>query len=331
MSKRPETVVALEIRPSEARMAELARNGRRVLATSRLPLAPGRWLDPDHLSATVRTLLDATSGGKSARLAVSLPSGVAHLRRVLAPAGPAAREHLAWDLETWLGEPLDAYVWDHASLTSGTTRKAARAGSDGDAEAGTPHLVACAPRETARLVRDAVARAAGRPPALLEVDAAVLPRLLPVNYPEHPGAALLVHAHADATTVVDVRAGVPVALRVLRDAAEAFAPGSGPQERAEGLLRLARVLGRIAADTAAEAAGSTADGSEAAPVLVGGTLAVDADFRELLRAHVPTAALLNPFRHLAGPDPATHPEAYPGAPLAAAVALALRADAEDDA
>lgn len=315
MPKRPETIVALEIRPSEIRLAELARDGQRVLTASRLPLVPERWLDPDHLSAAMRSLLDGTTG-RPVRLAASLPLGIAHLRRVVAPAGRDARDHLAWDLETWLGEPLDAFAWDHAPLPSAVPED----------DEGETHLVACAPREIALRVRDAVERAAGRPLALLDVDAAVLPRLLPVNYPDVP-AALLVHAHADATAVVETRGGVPVSIRVLREAAEAVAPGNGPQERAEGLLRLARALGGLAA----ESFPATTDAGSGPNVLVGGPLAVDPDFRELLRTHVPAATLLNPFRNLPGPDPATHPEAYPGAPLAAAVALALRADAEEDA
>ena len=312
MPKRPETVVGLEIRPLEVRLAELARAGRRVLATARLPLAPGRWLDAEHLSATLRALIDGTLQGRPVRLAASLPLGVANLRRVLAPAGPEAREHLAWDLETWLGEPLDGFAWDHAPLPAAVS-------------GGTAHLVASAPRDVVRTVRDAVERATGQRLALLDVDAAALPRLLPLNYPENPsGKALLVHAHADVTAVMETRAGEPVTVRVLREAEAASDPDSGPQERAEGLLRLARALGRMAADFMETEAARPA-------VLVGGALAVDPDFRELLRAHVPAATLLNPFRHLAGPDPAAHPEAYPGAPLAAVVALALRADAEDAA
>jgi hypothetical protein len=111
---------------------------------------------------------------------------------------------------------------------------------------------------------------------------------------------------------------------VLRDTGDSLRPGADAQERAEGLLRCVRGI--------AAALRNAEEGWEAPDhVLLCGELAVNADFRELLRTHLPTGstgstgfALLNPFRNLPGPNPDEHPGVYPGAPLAAATGLALR-------
>lgn len=324
MGKKPFTIAAFDIGPSSLKFVEMLRDERRVLTAGVFPLAPGRWRDHGHLAAQIRSAIDTTAEGRIMRVIASVPLGNAHLRVVAVPDGDPAgiRDDVVWDMAHYLARPLDLYALDvvpvPAPAPSGAhAASSADAGDESDARV----IVAAFRRDEAVALRDTLELATGLSLTALDVDAAALVNAFAFNYPEHAtnGArSVLIQANENATAVVRTRDGGFEGAVVLRDTGDALRPGADAQERAEGLLRCVR--GIAAALRNAEEGWEEPD-----HVLLCGELAVNADFRELLRAHLPIGfALLNPFRNLPGPNPDEHPAAYPGAPLAAATGLALR-------
>jgi|GEM_PF-1883655 len=310
MGKKPLTVVAFELGPDSLKFVEMARAERRVVAAGVFPLAPGRAHDREHLAAQLRSAIDVAGRGLPRHLIASVPVGEAALRVLEAPAGLSdaeMRDHAAWDMSVYLGHPVTEFVLD---VQPGPRR-------DGT---GTRSLIAAAlPSTDALFLKETLETATGLPLAALDVDAAALVNAFAANYPElASGRTLLVLANTAATTLIRTQGGAFHGALVRRDAGEALRAGAETQERAEGLLRLTRGL--------VESLHAGFDGWDAPEhILLAGDLSTDADFRELLKAHLPQGvAVLNPFRNIPGPDPLDQPEAYPGAPLAATVGLALR-------
>jgi Tfp pilus assembly PilM family ATPase len=320
---KPFTIAAFDIGPSSLKFVEMLRDERRVLTAGVFPLAPGRWRDHGHLSAQIRSAIDTTAEGQITRLIASVPLGNAHLRVVSVPDGDPAgvRDDVVWDMAHYLARPLELYALDVAPLpapSSGSPTAAAPA-LDDDVTRVTRVLVGAFRRDEALALRDTLESATGLSLAALDVDGAAIINAFSFNYPEHAAnRAVLIQANENATAVIRTRGGGFEGAFVLRDTGDSLRPGADAQERAEGLLRCVR--GIAAALRNAEEGWEDPD-----HVLLCGELAVNADFRELLRTHLPTGfALLNPFRNLPGPNPDDHPAVYPGAPLAAATGLALR-------
>lgn len=310
MGKKPLTVVAFEIGTDRLKLVEMTRADGRVIAAGVFPLAPGRARDRDHLTAQVRSALDVTVRGLPRALIASVPLGEAFLRVIDVPDGASeaeAREHAAWDMGVYLGRPADEFALD---VVPGPVD------SEGSGSAVT---AAAFPRAEAVALRAILESVSGLALVALDVDAAALVNLCATGYPEFAAErVLIVQANVEATALLRVHAGVFHGAAVRRDAGDALREGVEAQERAEGLLRVAR--GIAASMRAADEGWDAPD-----HLLLCGDLAVDADFRELLRTHLPrTATVFNPFRNIPGPDPLECPEAYPGAPLAAAIGLAAR-------
>lgn len=307
MGKKPSTIAAFEYGPTGLRFAEISRHERRILSAGSFPFEPGRWRDPEHVAAQVRSVLDTTARGKVDGLIASVPLGNAHLRIVeTPPETPDAREYIAWDMARYLARPLDLYALDAHPLP-------------GDA-GGRRFLASAFRRDEAVRLRDTLETATGVPLTVLDVDAAAIVNAFAASHPEFLSEdAILIQAGQGVSTLLRTRNGNledVLVHRILGE--EARRPAAEPQERAENLLHCARGI----AETL-RAGGGKWDVPDR--VFLCGELSASADFRELLRVRLPVPfRLLNPFRNIPGPDPVEFPGAYPGAPLSAAVGLALR-------
>lgn len=313
MAKLPATLAAFDIGPSGLKFVEMTRDAGQIVSAGRFELAPGRWNDREHLAAQVRSAIDTTARGRVTRVIAAVPLGHAHLRVIATPAEGGeddARDHVAWDMAHYLARPLDVYAVDAQPL---------------DVTRGEEVLYAAAAfrRVVALAIRDAVEEGSRLPLAALDVDAAALVNALALNYPEAGDASvLLIQAGREGTGLIRARHGRLEGVVYLRDdgALPGFGGADEAQEHAEGLLRRARAIAQYLRQ-----AGEPAPGR----VLMAGDLAPDPDFRELVNSHLvgiveAPPALFNPFRNLSGPPPEEFPDVYPGAPLAAAVGLALR-------
>jgi hypothetical protein len=178
------------------------------------------------------------------------------------------------------------------------------------------HVAAAFGRAQATAVRDALTSAAKIPLAALDVDIAAIANALATAHPDsRAGGAVVLQAERHATTALRLQGGAPAGFAIMRETA---GEGADAQERAEALLKRAHAI-RDGLRPAAPA-WQTQERAN-----LSGELAATEDFRELLRAQTGIAfRLLNPFANLPGPDPADFPGAWPGAPYAAAVGLALR-------
>lgn len=306
MGKKPSTVAAFEIRPSCLKFVEMARNERRILSAGMFPLAPGRGHDREHLAAQVRSALDTAALGNVTRLIACVPLGEAVLRVIDVPDGLDARDHVVWELSQYLGRGLEDYAVDFQPenpVTDGADR----------------YVAAAFPLAPTVGLRDTLEQATGLPLNTLDLDAAAVVNAFASAYPEFlPERVVLLHANTESTTVVRTHQGTFQGAVVRRDAGAALRSEAEAQERAEGLLRCARGIAECIAD-------ATDGWNVPDRVLLCGDLAVDADFKELLRARLPGGfSLLNPYRNMPGPDPADSPGAYPGALFAAATGIALR-------
>lgn len=308
MGKKPSTIAAFEVGPSRLKFVEMPRNERRVLSAGVFSLAPGRWRDRAHLAAQIRSALDTTALGKVERLVASAPLAHAHLRVVEVPPGADARDHLLWDMSRYLARPPEAYAFDFQPENTVTAAGEARR-----------YTVAAFRRDEAIALRDTLEHAAGVPLAALDVDAAAVINAFSSAYPEFLNdRAVILNANIEGTAVLRARHGGFHGASLRRDAGDSLRPSAETQERAEGLLRLARGI--------AESLRAGEDAwSRPEHIFLCGDLSTDEDFQELLRSLLPEGFnLLNPFRNLPGPDPADCPDPYPGAPLTAATGLALR-------
>ncbi|HEX2612554.1 MAG TPA: hypothetical protein VHO02_03055 [Fibrobacteria bacterium] len=309
MARKSGTVAAFEVSPSVLRLVEMTRDERRVLAAASMDLEAGRWLDPEHLAARARSLWAEAVRGKPTRLIASVPAAHAHFRVIDAPVAEDADDYLAWDMAGYLARPRADYALAFAP--------AARTGHEGARR----HVAAAFDRAKAAVVRDALASAAKLPLAALDVDAAAIANALEAAHPDsRAGLALVVQAERHAAAALRLRDGVVAGHAPAREPASATEASGAPdaQDRAEGLMKRAHALRDIV-----RTAGTEWETPERAWLC--GELAADEDFRELLRAETGIAfRLLNPFANLPGPDPADFPGAWPGAPYAAAVGLALR-------
>lgn len=310
MGKKPLTVVAFELGPDSLKFVEMARAERRVVAAGIFPLAPGRAHDRGHLAAQLRSALDVAGRGLPRNLIASVPMGEAALRVLDVPVGLSdveIRDYTAWDMSVYLGHPVTEFVLD---VQPGATR---------DGTETKTMIAAALPRTDAVFLKETLESATGLPLAALDVDAAALVNGFSANYPElTQNRSLLILANTSATTLIRTQHANFQGALVRRDAGAALSLDAAAQERAEGLLRLTRGI--------VESLRASLDGWDSPDhILLAGDLSTDADFRELLKAHLSLpVAVLNPFRNIPGPDPLDHPDAYPGAPLAAAVGLALR-------
>jgi Tfp pilus assembly PilM family ATPase len=318
MAKKPSTVVAFEIGPSCLKFVEMPRNERRILATGLFALEPGRWHERAYLAAQIRSALDTATRGNVASVIASVPLGHAHLRVMEVPADAELRDTVRWEFSQYLARPLDAYVVDFQPMSRGNAGQASGTHAAPDPET-RPVLAAAFHREATVTLREAVEHGSGLPLTALDVDAAAVLNAFAFAHPEHRAdRILIVHANADAIALVRTRDGNFEGAVLRRDAGSALRPDAEAQDRAEGLLRCARGIVESL---------SAFDGGWNHPdrVFLCGDLAVDADFKELLRSRLPDGFhLLNPYRNMPGPDPADFPDAYPGARFCAATGLALR-------
>jgi Tfp pilus assembly PilM family ATPase len=310
MAKKPSTVAAFEIGPSCLKFVEMSRNEPRILATGLFPLEPGRWYERAYLAAQVRSALDTAARGNVTRVIASIPLGHAHLRVLEVPAGADVRDTVRWEFSQFLARPLDAYVLDFQVAQRRTS----------EAHAATDLVLAAAfHREATILLREAVEHGSGLPLAVLDVDAAAVMNAFAFAHPEHLGdRVVIVHANTDAIALIRTRDGSFEGAVLRRDAGSALRPEAEAQDRAEGLLRCVSGITESL---------SAFDGGWNRPdrIFLCGDLALDADFKELLRTRLPDGFhVLNPYRNLPGPDPADFPDAYPGARYCAATGLALR-------
>lgn len=314
MARKPVTVAAFEVAPSVLRFVEMTRDERRVLSAASTELETGRWLDPEHLAARARSLLAEAVRGRPNRLIASVPACHAHFRVIDAPVD-GAEDHLSWDMTRYLARPREEY-----SLAFAPAGKIVAGNEAGGTRR---HVAAAFDREKAARVRDALAAAAKMPLAALDVDAAAIADLLATAHPEAcAGRTVVVQSEGHVAGVLRLRDGSPEGFSPVRDAGasgdDALRPDSDAQERAEILLKRARAI-RVGLRNAG------AEWEAPGRAYLCGRLALDEDFRELLRTQTGIAfRLLNPFANLPGPDPADFPGAWPGAPYATAVGLALR-------
>jgi Tfp pilus assembly PilM family ATPase len=215
----------------------------------------------------------------------------------------------------YLGRPLTDDLIDLLPLAAIAATKANEARTPGSQQ----WIAAVFKRDDALTVRDALEAGSGLPLAALDIDAAALVNVFTVSHPElATDRTLLIQANVASTVLIGVQGAQFQGAVVRHDAGESQKVGAEAQERAEGLLRIARGI----AETVRV---GPEDQNKPDHILLSGDLSTDPDFRELLRAHLPMPfGLLNPFRNIPGPDPAEYPEAYPGGPLAATLGLALR-------
>jgi hypothetical protein len=311
-SRKPSTLVALEFAPSHVRFVEMQPDGQHVVSAGVVALEgpTDGGSDVGTLAEAVRAALSQTRGFHRGTLIGSLPVRHAFLRRIDLPAEtrdiPAA---LRWDMEKYLARPLDWYALDFQPLAGA------------DADGGLRYLAAAYRLSEIEAVREAVAEAGAPPLAALDLDAAALINVLAINYPEClTERTLIIKADARATSFFRTQGGEYLGGSVQRDGGEVSFGAIDPQERAERLLHRARLITLGLPD----ALGAW---EEPERIFLCGDLAGDADFRELLKTRglIAPFALLNPFRKISGPHPDAYPAAYPGAPFAAAVGLALRA------
>jgi Tfp pilus assembly PilM family ATPase len=310
MAKKPSTVAAFEIGPSCLKFVEMPRNEQRILATGLFPLEAGRWHESAYLAAQIRSALDTAARGNVTVVIASIPLGHAHLRVLEVPAEADVRDAVRWEFSQYLARPLDAYVLDFQ----------VEGGRTSESHPGTHFVLAAAfHREATFALRKAVEHGSGLPLAVLDVDVAAVVNAFAVAHPEHlADRIVIVHANADSIALVRTRDGGFEGAVLRRDAGSALRPEAEAQDRAEGLLRC---VGGITDSLAAF------DGGWNLPdrIFLCGDLALDADFKELLRSRLPDGFLiLNPYRNMPGPDPADFPDAYPGARYCAATGLALR-------
>jgi Tfp pilus assembly PilM family ATPase len=306
MGKKPLTFVAFEIGTDNLKLVEMTREENRVLSAGIFPLTPGRGRDSGHLASQIRLALETTARGNLRGLIASVALGEAALRVIEVPPDAEADEYAAWDMSLYLGLPVGEFTLD---VSPGA----------GDGTESQTVVAAALPIATTTTLRDTLETATGLVLTALDVDAAALVNVFGANYPELASdRALLIHANTAATALVRTHKGEFHGAVARRDAKEALRADADAQERAEGLLRLARGI--------AETVRTSADGWDSpSHIMLCGDLATDTDFRELLRAHLSQpVSLFNPFRNIPGPDPLEFAKAYPGGPLAATVGLALR-------
>lgn len=323
MKKKPLTVVALEIGNEHVKLVEMTRDENRVIAAGTYPLAPGRGRDPEHLAAQIRSAVSGGTQGVPQALIASVPLGDAWLRLIDLPGDAVSeadiRAHAEWDLARYLGRSDEDVAGTLAvDVLDGPERSADSV--DGDASPGRRVIAAAMPRDEVRTLRRILEDATGLRLEVLDIDAAALVNAFAANYPEFASArTVVIQANLDGIVLVRAHEGrFHGAVLRPHDADSVRAKDGDAQTRAETLLRLARGV----ADTLRASADGWASPGQ---LLLCGDLARDADFRDLLRAQLPQPFnLFNPFRNIPGPEPTEFPDAYPGAPLAAAVGLALR-------
>lgn len=320
MGKKPLTMIALELGNEHLKLVEMTRDENRVIAAGIFPLAPGRARDREHLAAQIRSAIDVAARGTPRGLIASVPLGDAWLRLVDLPESAVSetdiREHAEWDLARYLGREDHEALGDLAvDVLSGPDRPA-----DGDSAATRRALAAALPRAEVLALQGVLEEATGLKLTALDIDVAALVNAFTANYPEFaPAKTVLIQANVDGIALVRVHDGAFHGAVLRPHDARALRPDEGDAPpRAEALLRLAR--------GAADTLRSSPEGWDApAQLLLCGDLARDADFRDLLRAQLAMSFhLFNPFRNIPGPDPTAFSDVYPGAPLAAAVGLALR-------
>lgn len=328
MKKKPLTVVALEIGNEHVKLVEMTRDENRVIAAGTYPLAPGRGRDPEHLAAQIRSAISGGTQGIPQALIASVPLGDAWLRLVDLPGDAVSeaeiRAHAEWELARYLGRSDEDVAGQFAVDVLDGPDRSVEAPAEDSAEGGLPAgrrvIAAAMPRDEVRTLRRILEDATGLKLEVLDIDAAALVNAFAANYPEFASArTVVIQANLDGIVLVRVHEGrFHGAVLRPHDADSVRAKDGDAQTRAETLLRLARGV----ADTLRASADGWASPGQ---LLLSGDLARDADFRDLLRAQLPQPFnLFNPFRNIPGPEPTEFPDAYPGAPLAAAVGLALR-------
>ena len=314
MARKPVTLAAFEVAPTQLRFVEMTRDDRRVLAAAAIDLDEGRWLDRDHLTAQARALFTGSVRGKPARLIASVPACHAHFRLIDAPA-EGARDYLEWDMTRYLARPREDYAFAFVPVNP--------LSADPTPEGGARRHVATAfDRAQAARVRDAISDATRQRLDALDIDAVAIANALSSAHPESRAArAIVVQVERYAASALRLQGGVLSGFALARKAGIASAvlrPGADPQERAESLMTSAHAI----RDALRQA---SADWETPERAFLCGELAASEDFRELLRAQTGiTFRLLNPFANMPGPDPADFPGAWPGAPFTTAVGLALR-------
>jgi Tfp pilus assembly PilM family ATPase len=314
------SVLALDFGPSTLRFIEMLPEGNpknQVLSAGVVTLEAGA--DISTHAERIRGVLARTvafrAGAQGGTLVASLPLCHAFLRLIEVPdESDDVPATLRWDMSQYLARPLDWYALDF--LPQDAARESA----------GSQRYLAAAYRlSEVETLRAALAEAGAPAPAAVDIDALAIVDIFAVNYPECLGErTVIIKADAEATLIFRTRNGEYLGGAVQRENPAVPFHAMEAHERAEHLMHRARMITLALGG----AAGAPPGWAEPERIFLCGDLAGDADFRELLKTGMKAPfALLNPFRKVSGPDPETYQVAYPGAPFAAAVGLALRASA----
>jgi Tfp pilus assembly PilM family ATPase len=315
------SVVALDFGPSTLRFVEMMPEGNpknQVLSAGVVILEAGddASTHADRIRSVLRRTVAFRAGPQGGTLIASVPLRHAFLRLTEVPEEtedvPAA---LRWDMAQYLARPLDWYALDFLP--------------QGDAEASHAqrYLAAAYRHSEVETLLAALADAGAPAPVALDIDALATLDAFAANYPEClPERTVIVKADAEATLLFRTRNGEYLGGLVQRESPDVPFHAMEAHERAEHLLHRARMITLALGGAAGAPHNGSAEWTEPERIFLCGDLSGDADFRELLKTGMQAPfALLNPFRKVSGPDPDAYPVAYPGAPFAAAVGLALRA------
>lgn len=315
------SVLALDFGPSTLRFIEMMPEGNpknQVLSAGVVALEAGddTSTHADRIRSVLRRTVAFRAGAQGGTLIASVPLRHAFLRLIEVPEDtedvPAA---LRWDMAQYLARPLDRYALDFLP--------------QGDAEASHAqrYLASAYRHSEVETLLAALAEAGAPAPAALDIDALAVLDAFAANYPEClPERTVIVKADAEATLLFRTRNGEYLGGLVQRESPDVPFHAMEAHERAEHLLHRARMITLALSGAAGAPRNGGAGWAEPERIFLCGDLSGDADFRELLKTGMQAPfALLNPFRKVSGPDPDAWQVAYPGAPFAAAVGLALRA------
>jgi hypothetical protein len=299
------SVVAVEMSPTYLKLVEIFPSENRVASVAVEPLDRARWGNDAYLEEQVKAAILQHKQAETVELVSCVAASDGMLRVVEIPDGEDnVPDALQWDMEQYLGRPLDEYLMDYQAL------------GPNESKSGSLYLVAANRRDEVKRIQW-VLRSTGFPLNTLDVDALAVLKAFSVNYPEmREQRTFLVKADNHSILCVRVQNGTFLGCDVLPVGKDIF--NLDAQTRSGVFLDLGRHI-RGCFDAIAW--------GKVDNVVICGDLAVNEKFMETLKAVLPVPLIgLDAFKEMAFiPGTEANAALMPAAAqCAGALGLALR-------
>ena len=185
------SVIGIDLGPNVVKMVEYSPQKKEVLTIAKLFIKPSEWESADALYHKVLQWVEEKKQSAHAVLAVGLPGEKGVIRSFEMPEGKAEfPEHIAWELEQYLAEPVSEFVFDTHWQTEF-------------------QVLATAFRKELVQSYQMGLQSKSLPLAVLDVDAFAVVNAFEINYPEETrGPVLLLKADAHGLSCLNLSASL---------------------------------------------------------------------------------------------------------------------------